>query len=170
MRRRTKPEKEPKRKPRVAQSVKVKASFVAIVVIATVLLGLLFRDDREIRQLTKDNKNAIMRLSTLEVEQAQFRAQRIKQTSATDTLICQQLNQVKAVIRGVVVPKRSALLKIPYYRTHPDQIQTAIDAGQAIAGQFAPINCNKLPSRKIPVIKKPKPPKKSTRKTDTTNQ
>jgi hypothetical protein len=97
-------------------------------------------------RLARENHAAIERINVLEAETARFRKERARLTTETDRRICVEVEKVKRVIRAVVVPKRSELLKLTYYQRNPQEIERAIQQGQRVAERFAAINCKNLPT------------------------
>lgn len=129
---------------------RVTASFGAIVVVSFAVVTV-------IAYAVNSNHTLIVRVAKLQKEQTAQRVERAKQrdaeiarAAASDLKLCNTVEGLKAVIRGVVVPTRDELLKTSYYKTHPAEIPSAIQQGKKVAKQFAASDCTKLPSQTAP--------------------
>lgn len=131
---------------------RVTASFGAVVLVSFAVATLT-------GYWVNSNHTLIVRVAKIQKEQTAQRAQRakqrdeeIKRAAAADLKLCNTVEGLKAVIRGVVVPTREELLKTSYYKAHPAEIPAAIRQGKKVAKQFAASDCTKLPSQTVPPV------------------
>lgn len=139
----------------------VRASFVAVVVIAFLVTSLLAWQIGKTRVLAQRNQTLIVSVHRLQVQQAEFRAIRTKQTTATDYRLCRQIEGLKKVQRDDV--KRRLALSLKFVRDHPSGTagisRAEIDSGIAAIRQtltnLAASDCHSLPTQKATPLPKP---------------
>lgn len=137
-------------------------AFWTIVLVSFVVLSFSFYELHDLRNVTSKNRALILRVDALTKSNedqlaafSKFRTARLKDTNQTNLIFCRQFNDLKRVIRSVVVPTRASLLLLPYFRSHPEDIAVTIANGKRIAAQFSPISCTNLPTVKDPTGTRP---------------
>lgn len=85
---------------------------------------------------------------------AQHERQRASAASALDN--CQQIEAIKAQIRGTVEASLLRLPKVDYYEDHPDELAQAEKDARASVARFGEEDCYDLPVVRLAGLHQPK--------------
>jgi len=99
------------------------------------------------------NESDISRLDALERQQAAFRVERSKQTTATDSRICTEVEGVKLQLRLDAERRYRELgrtLRVLKLEQTPEIERIARGNRDEVLKRFQKVNCGKLPSAKPP--------------------